>query len=67
MKISKKYASVNLGDWLYTFHPGGTGNVNPFSILQYLLSFALKAGTRSYPKHWPVSCNLFLHFLCDSI
>ncbi len=42
MKISKKYASLNLGDWLYTFHLGGTGNVNPFSILQYLLSFALK-------------------------
>ncbi|NNM95022.1 MAG: outer membrane protein assembly factor BamD [Bacteroidia bacterium] len=43
MKISKKYASVNLGDWLCTFHPGGTGNVKPFSILQYLLSFALKS------------------------
>ena len=43
MKISKKYASVNLGDWLCTFHPGGTGNVKPFSILQYLLSFAIKS------------------------
>ncbi|NNM95002.1 MAG: PBSX family phage terminase large subunit, partial [Bacteroidia bacterium] len=43
MKISKKYESVNSGDRRYIIHQGGTGSGKTYSILQYLLSFAIKS------------------------